>query len=209
MLTNNYIFRRISAYIADFLLVSIIVGLFSEIYIINPYYDEYIDLSNEYLKYVESVGLNEESIDLQKLNKFTYDLSYLSVYISIITLIVNVLYYVVFQYYNGGRTIGKALFNLKIKTNNGKKLKIYQLLIRYCILINLLTSLISIVVVLKLPMNSCINALSIIQTFDDTIILSCIFMIFLRKDNRGLHDLISNTSVVDNKKIIFNEKSTI
>ena len=43
MLTRNIVFRRISAYIADFLLVSIIIALFSEIYIINPYNDEYVE----------------------------------------------------------------------------------------------------------------------------------------------------------------------
>lgn len=199
MVTRSYIFRRISAYIADFLLVSIIASLFSEIYILNPNYDEYIDLSNEYLEYVESVSLENTSIDLEKMNKYTYEISYLGVYISIITLVVNFLYFVIFQYFNNGKTVGKAIFNLKIKPNNSKKLKIYQLIIRYSILISLLTSLISIIVIFKLPMNACINALSVIQTLDDALIISCILMILFRKDNRGLHDLISNTCVADDK----------
>ena len=110
MLTRNIVFRRISAYIADFLLVSIIIALFSEIYIINPYYDEYIELSDEYLEYIELISLEDKSISLEKLNKYTYDLSYYSVYILIITVVVNILYYVVFQYYNDGRTIGKEIY---------------------------------------------------------------------------------------------------
>ena len=205
MLTRNIVFRRISAYIADFLLVSIIIALFSEIYIINPYYDEYIELSDEYLGYLELISLEEESISLEKLNKYTYDLSYYSVYILIITVVVNILYYVVFQYYNDGRTIGKAIYKLKVKNKNGKKLKIYQLFFRYCVLLGIITSVISIISLFMLPMNSCINVLSFVQTIDDTLILSCILMILFRKDNRGLHDLISNTYVSDERKILINK----
>ena len=69
MLTKNYVFRRISAFIADFLLVSIIVALFSEIYIINPYYEKYNDLSEEYLEYVESVSLDGAKLDFAKMYK--------------------------------------------------------------------------------------------------------------------------------------------
>ncbi len=205
METKNLIFRRISAYIADFLLVSVIVALFSEIYIINPYYDEYLDLSNEYLEYVESISLNESNLDIEKLNKYTYDLSYYSVYISIISLIVNILYFVVFQYFNNGRTIGKAIFKLRIKNNKNKALKIYQLLFRYCILLNIITSIISIVAIFTLSMNACINVMSFVQTIDDTLMLSCILMMTLRSDNRGLHDLVAGTSVISEKKILIKE----
>lgn len=205
METKNLIFRRISAYIADFLLVSFVVALFSEIYIINPYYEEYIDLSNEYLEYVESIGLNDSNLDMEKLNKYTYDLSYYSVYISIITLVVNILYFVVFQYFNNGRTIGKAIFKIRIKNNKNKKLKIYHLLFRYCILLSFITSIISIVAIFILSMNMCINVMAFVQTIDDTLMLSCILMMILRNDNRGLHDLIAGTCVISEKKELIKE----
>lgn len=195
MLTKNYIFRRISAFIADFLLVSIIVALFSEIYIINPYYEKYNDLSEEYLEYVESVSLDGAKLDFAKMNKYTYDLSYYGVYVSIITLVVNILYYVIFQYFNDGKTIGKAMFKLKVKNRKDKKLKIYQLLFRYCILMSFISSLISIIILFMGSMNVYINTMSILQTLDDTLVLSCILMIILRKDNIGLHDLLSGTYV--------------
>ena len=91
------------------------------------------------------------------------------------------MYYVVFQYYNDGRTIGKAIYKLKIKNKKGKKLKIYQLFFRYCVLLGIITSVISIISLFMLPMNSCINVLSFVQTIDDTLILSCILMILFRK----------------------------
>lgn len=195
MLTKNYVFRRISAFIADFLLVSIIVALFSEIYIINPYYEKYNDLSEEYLEYVESVSLDGDKLDFAKMNKYTYDLSYYGVYVSIITLVVNIMYYVIFQYFNDGKTIGKAMFKLKVKNRKDKKLKIYQLLFRYCILMSFISSLISIIILFMCSMNVYINTMSILQTLDDTLVLSCILMIILRKDNIGLHDLLSGTYV--------------
>lgn len=205
MVTKNIIFRRISAYIADFLLVSVIISIFSEIYILNPSYEEYINLSNEYLEYVESVSIEGVTLEYEKMNKYTYELSYLGINMTIITLVVNIMYFVFFQYFNGGKTVGKAIFNLRVKSKNGTKLKICQLLLRYSIIMGLLTSLISIIVIYNLSMNSCINILSILQTVDDTLIISCILMIFFRKDNRGLHDLISNTSVIDDKTMLINK----
>jgi uncharacterized RDD family membrane protein YckC len=200
MLVNKLFFRRISAYIADFLLVSFIVALFSEVYIINPFYNKYMDLSNEYLEYVENIDLKTEILNLEKLDKYTYELSYYSVYISIITLVVNILYYVIFQYFNNGKTIGKALFKIRVKGVKNQKLNIFNLFIRYCILMGVITSLISIISLFVLSMNTCLNVLSITQILENILFISCILMVFFRKDNRGLHDLLSNTCIVDDIK---------
>ena len=46
----NNTFKRVLAYIFDFLLVSVVVAMFSELSLINPYFDEYNDISNKYLE---------------------------------------------------------------------------------------------------------------------------------------------------------------
>ena len=58
-----------------------------------------------------------------------------------------------------------------------------------------ISSLISIIILFMGSMNVYINTMSILQTLDDTLVLSCILMIILRKDNIGLHDLLSGTYV--------------
>ena len=46
-------------------------------------------------------------------------------------------------------------------------------------------------------MDICINILSFIQTIDDTLFICCILTLIFKNDNRGLHDILSNTYVVD------------
>ena len=107
------------------------------------------------------------------------------------------MYFVIFQYLNNGKTIGKAIYKLKVQSYSGKKASFLQLLIRYLILVGILTSIISIVSIFILPMSKCLNVLSVVQSIDNILIISCLLMIIFKKDNRGLHDLLGNTCVIE------------
>ena len=109
----NNTFKRVLAYIFDFLLVSVVVAMFSELSLINPYFDEYNDISNKYLEYVDSIESAEE-IDPIVVNNYVYQISYYSVYMNMIYVVFIVIYFIIFQYFNDGKTIGKALMKIKV-----------------------------------------------------------------------------------------------
>lgn len=201
----NNTFKRILAYIFDFLLVSVLVAMFSELSIINPYYDEYNDISNSYMDYIDSIESTTE-IDPVVVNNYVYQVSYYSVYMNMIYVVFIIIYFVIFQYYNDGKTIGKALMRIKVVTKKGKKAKFYQLFIRALIMNGLLVNILNVVSLYVFSKDICLELLSIITLLDTCVVMVCAFMVIFRKDGRGLHDLISCTKVKDEKPL-FVDKS--
>ncbi len=198
---NNITFKRILAYIFDFLLVSVIVAMFSEISVINPYYESYSDISEQYLEYVNSV---ESSIDLDPviINNYVYQISYYSIYMNIINIVFVFIYYVLFQYFNDGKTIGKALMRIKIVSNNGKKVKFYQLFIRVLLINGLLINCLNVLSLFIFSKEVCLEVLPLIQFIDTLLIFIISCMVLFRKDGKGIHDLLSGSKIKEEKGLI-------
>lgn len=198
---SNITFKRILAYIFDFLLVSVIVAMFSEISVINPYYESYSDISEQYLEYVNSV---ESSIDLDPviINNYVYQISYYSLYMNIINIVFVFIYYVLFQYFNDGKTIGKALMRIKIVSNNGKKVKFYQLFIRVLLINGLLINCLNVLSLFIFSKEVCLEVLPLIQFIDTLLIFIISCMVLFRKDGKGIHDLISGSKIKEEKGLI-------
>ena len=202
---KNPTYKRFFAYIVDFVIVLLIAGMFSEIDFINPYLEEYENTTNQYYELLKSevidVNSTNETIvnsDLDNnLNVLAYNLSYYGYYILVITLVVKVLYYVVFAYYNDGKTIGKALFKIKVKKTTNNKLKMTDLLVRSAVGYEMIFELINIILLKLCTMNTYLSTNKIVNSLDSAVMMVIVVMILFRKDNRGLHDIISDTKVVN------------
>lgn len=152
--------------------------------------DEVIEENDS--KETSTLSMNEL---LDEMNSISYDVTHASRYTSLITLIVSFLYFVVFQYFNDGKTIGKALFKIKVRSLNDK-LNFIQVLVRSLLINSLLINSISLVLIFELSKSSYMNSLTYVQMIDIFIIFASIILILMRKDARGLHDLIANTEVI-------------
>jgi len=195
------ILKRIMAYLLDIVIVSFIASLFSSINILNPYIEEYNQVNQEYNEFVSNITDTSELLNSEKLNDYAYDISYYGVYTSIILLIVSILYFGIFQYYNKGKTVGKALLKLQVVDKDKKEINLKQILIRSALINSLLTSTLLIVTILLLSKTKYISAQTIIQFVDMAIIFLSIGMILIREDGRGFHDIIANTMVVDTSEL--------
>ena len=130
MLVNNYIFKRISAYFIDFMIVAFIAAIFSEIAILNPYYDEYYETYESYTEFIEESDNVYDEQFLIKIKDYTYDIAKYGIFFTVISFIVSILYYSICQYYTGGRTLGKAMFKLRVTSKNGKLPSLLQIVTR-------------------------------------------------------------------------------
>lgn len=198
---NKPTFKRICAYIIDIIIVSIISSLFTSIELINPKLSEYNEAYEKYTEYVQTLTSNGETVDTnvllngEKINDYTYELASLGVVTSEITLIVSALYFIVFQYYNNGKTIGKALLKIQVKSIDNKKLKLKQLFLRSILINSLITSLISIIFLLTLSKTNYLLLNNYVQIIDMAIMFITFGMVIIREDGRGLHDILANTIV--------------
>jgi len=194
-------FRRFLAYIVDVMLVALIAGMFAKLLILNPTRDEYNEKSKEYLDYIVDMAQSSDAAEIQNSEEalnMVYDITYLGVYSSIISLVVSFIYFGIFQYYTNGKTVGKLLFGIKVISTKNEKLKLIQTIIRSAIINSLLTSSIIIICVLFLSKTAFINVNKVIQMIDLGLIIASVSMILYRNDGVGLHDLLASTAVVNN-----------
>ena len=208
---NKPTFRRIMAYIFDIIIITIIVSALSSIKLINPYHEKYGEAVESYESYVNELYKNPQNItnmfNDEEAVMLVYNVAHYGVYTNIISLVVTFLYFVVFQYYTGGKTAGKKIMGIEVVTTKGKKLEFKQLLIRSAVFNSLITSSILVICVLTLKVKPFTTASSIIEMIDFGLILACIAMVIYRADGVGLHDYLAKTRVIlSSEKELLNKK---
>lgn len=175
--------KRAFAYIIDLMIVVFIIGLFTNIEALNPNYEKYEQAFESYKALIAESENTNNSQTVKQATNVMYDLNKYSVSTSIINVVVMVLYFGLFQYYNKGQTIGK-------------KLKLSQVIIRMLIINSVLTSVILICLISFASKGLYISTSKYINMIDATLVSASIIMIMFKNDGRGLHDLLANTKVV-------------
>ena len=186
--------KRIIAFIIDLCLVLVIADLVCKL---DPYRDKYASLNKELLEVTKELNTGSSSYDLdyyKELNYKTYRNGAVSSGITIVTL---VLYFGVLQYALKGQTPGKKLMKLKVVSNSDKSLNIGNYLLRVLILNNVWLMLINIICVFAFNSSVFYRVGSIIGLLSNTMYMVNLIMVMFRSDNRGLHDMLANTKVID------------
>lgn len=190
-----YFFPRLVAYIIDVTLVSIVC---SGILFLFPKNENY----SKYLKEYQEVQTNfidnkiEADEYIHKVADITYDIDYSNVLSMIVEVVLLILYFIVFQFYNKGQTFGKKLMKLRVVNNNGNELTLNQVTCRALIIDSILINLFIIAALLFSGRNYYYYASLSLQIFSWIIIFVTLMMIFFRKDGRGLHDVVTGTKVI-------------
>ena len=190
-----YFFPRLVAYIIDVTLVSIVC---SGILFLFPKNENY----SKYLKEYQEVQTNfidnkiEAAEYIHKVADITYDIDYSNVLSMIVEVMLLILYFIVFQFYNKGQTFGKKLMKLRVVNNNGNELTLNQVTCRALIIDSILINLFMIAALLFSGRNYYYYASLSLQILSGIIIFVTLMMIFFRKDGRGLHDVVTGTKVI-------------
>lgn len=205
--------KRIVAYIIDILIVTVVVSAISMIPRIDPYKKDYEKSYNEYLDIV-SDAQNENSVDYKdRIIELNYDIYKYRVVSNIISVISLVGYFGILQMVMNGQTVGKKVLKIKVVSNNGKKLNFGNYFLRTLILNNIFFTVINMIAVYILKGSNFYYFTYIVNMLQSTIYMILIIMMVLRKDNRGLHDLLAGTKVIDVESedvtIIEEKKETI
>ena len=201
-----YFLKRVIAYLIDLIIVMLLSGILSLIFIKNEdYKNESKELLGLTAKYSEGTITQEEySKEVANIN---YYLTKDSVGVNIITIGVSIVYYVILCFYCGGITLGKYIMKLRIVSSNDKKLNIGHYLLRGLLVNLILTNIISVVMVSLLNKDTFISVYPRVSNVLTIFLLVTLVFIMYREDGRGLHDLIANTKIVSTKKSKNNEIS--
>ena len=194
--TKNAVFlQRLVAYLIDAIIITIVISLIAAPFInsdaIQKINSDLLELVNQlqnnelsYLTYVKEVSVLE--LQLAKLNGVT----------TIVTLFVSILYFVVFQIYNGGQTIGKQILKIKVISNNGD-LTMNQMIVRSLLINTILLNMILLIAITFIsdPMQY-LYVFGSFESIQYLFVIVTVLMVMFRKNHVSLHDLITNTRVV-------------
>ena len=206
-------YRRVLAFLLDGLFISIIVlVLCNNVKLNKSLYEEegYITAYNEKLDKltIETSSSTEEVINKYKdtIGIELYNMIKVQGYRYFYFLICVFLYYIVFVFFNDGKTLGCAIFKLKIVNKNDKKANIFNLAIRslfmgssfvYMIPI---TSLLFLIIPRVLDYSHAFIPLLMILSISTFVEIAFYLYFFLNKKNMSIQDYISNTKIIDTKK---------
>lgn len=187
--------QRFAAFILDVFIVSMIASMLaypfldldsieklnkSSVQVVEDYVSQKIDI-NEYTS--ESISVSYEMARKQGL-------------LSLITIFLNILYFVVFQIKNNGQTIGKKLLKIKVSSRDGDGLTMNQMIFRSLIINSVLVDMVSFCILLFTNEMTYFYGAGILSMIQFTIIAVSGFMVMFNEKRQGIHDLIAHTDVV-------------
>ncbi len=196
--------KRILAYLLDILLVFFVASLVTSIRFINPYYDKYVETYEKYSdvldKYYDGDIDEKEMIELN--NDNYYYLTKYSVSSNIAIVVVIILYFVIFQKFNHGATVGKQIMKIKVVGTDDKEVGILKHLVRtlfnfYIYVGSIIPLTISTILVFIVKAKNYMMINTVISYVFLIYAIVNLVMILSRKDKRGIHELLSQTKVVN------------
>ena len=193
-LEKSYFLPRAIAYLVDILLVGILCAVIISFIPANKNYDKYM----EEFKQVQDDFIKDKNVKkyMDKSVPIVYDIDYSNCASMFVKVTVLLLYFVVFQAYNKGQTVGKKLLKIKIVSTDGNELTVNQIAIRGIIIDSIFINLL-IIGALLFSNRDVYYYISLgLQGFEGLLVVVSLIMILFRKDGRGLHDVLAKTQVV-------------
>ncbi len=187
--------KRLGAYLLDSIILSIVLGICSSFI---PASSNVINLHKQWDMEIDSY-LNNEISTKEVINNYSmiaHDIDKEQVGLSIINGFFILIYFVIYPFFNDGQTLGKKVFKIKIKKDNGD-LSMNDLIVRNFIVNGLLTLLVSLALIYILPSMSYFITISILNFIQFILVIVSAFMIIYRSDKKGIQDIITHTSVVE------------
>lgn len=195
MKNKAYFVQRLAAYIVDIMLISVISSLLTYPFTTN---DTVKKLNEQSVEVVQSYI--DQKIDITKYLSQSLDLSYEQAkatgFANIIAIVILVLYFIVFQIYHDGQTLGKRLMKIRIVKNDGSSLTMNNMIIRQLINHFILADILVAIITL-FGRNFYVYGSIVVEVVQYIIIIATLFMIIIRKDGRGIADCIAGTKVIN------------
>ena len=170
------VLKRVIAYFIDIMLVVLAASMLASISYLNPQLKSYGRVYDEYLKVYEEHKTNKDKNNI---------------YGTVISIVLIISYFAIFQKYNGGQTLGKKIMKIRVENN----LSLPKYLLRTIILNNTWINALRAILVATVSKKTYISASEVLTIVALLVESAIIVMVVTRDDNRGLHDLIVGSKV--------------
>lgn len=189
--------KRIFTYFIDLFFVSLISSIIVMIPIFKYDHVKVEEQTNELYNSILETG--SADVDEDILVTGLYNLERSSTSLTAITTFVTFIYFGVAAFINNGRTLGKMIMKIKVVPIKGNKLNPGLFILRTLLITSIIPNLISVISIFYLSPNAWYNLTGIISQIQEFFFLIILGFMIFRDDERGLHDLICQTKVIDTK----------
>jgi len=186
--------QRLIAFLFDVIIVSLVASL-----VATPFVDvEKSDkLSNKTMELTEKYGngeleINDFSVEYMDIS---YKLARNNGILSLITIVFEILYFVVFQIYNNGQTLGKKLMKIKVVAQNGD-LSMNQMIFRALVANSILVEIVSFAFMTFCSKDVYFYSVGMFGVIQFVISLISVFMVMYGKNGCAIHDKLAHTKVI-------------
>lgn len=191
--------KRLVAYGIDAFIVMMIANMLVMFIPANNKYEKSLDEYISVMQDFEEKKINQEEF-LTKTNNLVYDMNKETIVLTIVTVVISIGYFVIFNYFMNGQTLGKKAMKLRIVPSSGK-LTMNNYLIRSLLINSNLLNILGVILILFLNKKNYLVINDIITYIFGAFYLASFSMILFRKDEKGLHDIITNTKVIFEKEL--------
>lgn len=192
---KNLFFKRLFAYLLDMLLISLVLGLITS-FIPQSENSKKLAIEQQTITsdFIENRVEAKEFVNRSL--EIGYDQAKEEIPLVFLNILVMILYFIVFQAYNHGQTIGKKLVKIKVVANHRKQLNLNDYFKRSIVIPPILCNLLDLILLMFVNKDIYLTSNLILTAAQILLLLIAGFMVIYRKDARGLHDLIADTKVV-------------
>lgn len=191
--------QRFLAYFIDIIILSIVISLFTMSFSNSKLEQINNELSEATTNLINATN-GSDATALNELNEKITDLEYryqkASVLPNSISLVIYIAYFIIFQFFYKGQTIGKKCLKIRVVNKEEKEPSLTTIFLRTFITQGILVTFLSLITIVLLPKDLYLGFYSVINVLSSIFIIVCALMVLYRKDRRGLHDMIAGSFVI-------------
>ncbi len=186
--------QRFLAFLIDILFVSFLATLITAPFVDSKKISNLEKKSAEIIEKFQNKELDNTGY-LQEYTDIYYRLARSSGLVSLTTIVINILYFVVYQIYTKGQTLGKKLLRIRIVPTEGE-LFMNQMLFRAFIANFILFDIVSFGIMLFSPRRIYLYMIILLEMIQWIVTFISVVMIMTRKDGCAIHDKLTHTVVL-------------
>lgn len=187
--------QRLGAFILDSMLIALLVSLIGGFFVdqksINKIQEDMVQIQEKYINkdistktyLAESLSLSFQSAQKQGI-------------VTLISIFLSIMYFIVYQFYNKGQTLGKKIFKIKVAKYGSGELTINSMIFRSLIINSIFVDMVIFAFVAISNFNMYRYGGVVFRGIDYFVSFTSLFMIMFSKSGRGIHDYIAGTIVV-------------
>lgn len=187
--------QRFLAFLLDIVLVSVVASFISYPFLDMDSIQKLNESSVEVMENYTNGKIDEKEY-FNESSTISYELARKQGVNTLVIIFLNILYFVVYQIKNNGKTLGKQILKIRVVDSANRDLSMNQMIFRALIINSILLDMISFGVLIFANQSSYFYGVSFLAFIQFCILSVSTFMIMFGKDRRGLHDLVAHTDVV-------------